>query len=503
MNENAEIKLRPSIERAGGKRTPLTPTNEGKSKLCYDLKEAVLASGLKDGMTISFHHCFREGDSVIGAVLNEIYNLGIRDLTFAPSAVVGLKDVPFIKYINEGMITHIEASGIRGNIGDALISGDINLPEPVILRPHGARPRAIREGKLNIDVAFIAVSASDEYGNCTGLIGKNPCGSLGYSFIDAAFASHVVAITDTLVDFPCIPASISQMYVDRVVKIDSIGDPKLIGVGATRLTRKPRDLQIAEMAADFIRATELYRENLSFQTGVGAISIACTHYLAKHLRADGIKASFALGGITASIIDMYDEGLVKNVLCSQAFDSIAASAVVSRPNVVEIDNEAYSGAYSSGSFLDKLNFGILGALEVDTDFNVNLLTGAKGEMNGGLGGGPDLAYGADVCIVTIPIIRGRIPSIVDKVLTVSVPGNTIACVITQAGIALNPRHKNFELLKRSMEKAGMAYTDISNLRNLSLELTGEPDPIINLGPVVAKVEYRDGTILDEIRKSPD
>ena len=36
----------------------------GKKKLQPGLKAAVEASGLKDGMTISFHHSFREGDQV-------------------------------------------------------------------------------------------------------------------------------------------------------------------------------------------------------------------------------------------------------------------------------------------------------------------------------------------------------------------------------------------------------------------------------------------------------
>lgn len=119
------------------------------------------------------------------------------------------------------------------------------MRHPVILRPHGSRPRAIEAGELNIDVAFIGASASDEYGNATGQIGPNACGSLGYSFIDERNADKVVVITDHLVDFPCVPASISQQYVDVVVKVDEIGDPEKIGKGAARMTKNPRDLMIA------------------------------------------------------------------------------------------------------------------------------------------------------------------------------------------------------------------------------------------------------------------
>ena len=92
------------------------------------------------------------------------------------------------------------------------MTGRFRLDEPAILRPHGARPRAIETGELEIDVAFIAVSASDVYGNCTGQIGTNRCGSLGYSFVDAHNANKVVVITDTLVDYPCCrPVSASSM----------------------------------------------------------------------------------------------------------------------------------------------------------------------------------------------------------------------------------------------------------------------------------------------------
>ena len=129
------------------------------------------------------------------------------------------------------------------------------MDEPVILRTHGARPRAIEAGELEIDAAFIGASAADEYGNATGQIGPNACGSLGYSFIDAYCASKVVVVTDNLVEYPCCPASISQQYVDYVVKVDRIGDPEKIGKGAARMTKNPRDLMIAERAADVIAAS--------------------------------------------------------------------------------------------------------------------------------------------------------------------------------------------------------------------------------------------------------
>jgi len=374
------------------------------------------------------------------------------------------------------------------------------MEKPVILRTHGARPRAIEAGELQIDVAFIGASASDDYGNCTGQIGPNACGSLGYAFVDAHNAGCVVVVTDHLVEYPCLPTSISQQYVDYVVKVGQIGDPEKIGKGAARLTKNPRDLMIAERTADVIAASRLFKDGFSFQTGAGAIAIATTKYLADRMRERGVKASFALGGIPAAIIDMYDEGLVRVVECSQSFDAVAAAAISTRPGVVEIDNADYANAYSKGGFLNREDFGVLGALEVDTDFNVNILTGSSGEMMGGLGGGPDVAGGAAISIVTIPIIRGRTPSIVKKVFTLCTPGETVAAVVTEAGIALNPKHKNYAELKEDLEKTSLKLVTIEELQQLAESLTGVPKPIETSDRVACIVEYRDGTVIDVIRE---
>ncbi len=472
----------------------------GETKLQPTLEDAIRASGLKDGMTISFHHAFREGDYVVGKVLAAIKTLGIKNLRFAPSAVVNLRDFPLTEYVQDGTITRVEASGIRGQLGDGLINGSLQMDQPVILRPHGARPRAIEAGELTIDVAFIAASAADAFGNCTGQTGKNPCGSLGYAFVDAHNADKVIVITDTLVDYPCCPASISQQFVDYVVEVDQIGDPAKIGAGAARLTKNPRDLLIAERIADIIAASRLFKNGYSFQTGAGAISIACTKHLADRARERNIQASFALGGITSVIVDMYDEGLVRVLECSQSFDAVAARAIADRAGVREIDNADYANPFSKGCFLNNLNFGVLAALEVDTDFNVNILTGSSGQMMGGLGGGPDVACGADISIVALPIIRGRTPSIVKKVFTCCTPGDTVACVVTQAGIALNPRHRHYAMLKEDLEKTSLKIVTIQELQQLAQSLTGVPKPIETTDRVVAIVEYRDGTVVDVIRQ---
>ncbi|MFI3250398.1 MAG: citrate lyase subunit alpha [Eubacteriales bacterium] len=466
------------------------------TKLLPDLVTAVEKSGLADGMTISFHHSFREGDLIIGQVLAAIKSLGIKGLCFAPSAVVNIKNPSIVDYIKDGTIRSIQASGIRGELGDAVLSGI--LETPVILRPHGSRPRAIEQGELTIDVAFIGASESDDYGNCTGQRGPNPCGALGYSFVDAMHAHCVVVVTDHLAPYPALPASITQNYVDYVVKVDCIGDPDKIGSGATRATKNPRDLAIAQKTADIMAASRRFVSGFGFQTGAAAISIACTEFLAQHMRDREITAGFALGGITAAIIEMHREGLVDVVACSQSFDSVAARAIAEYPKVVEIDNALYANPWQKGCMLNRETFGVLGALEVDLDFNVNILTGSSGEMMGGLGGGPDVAGGSILSIITLPIIRGRTPSVVEKVFTCCTPGDSVAVVVTEAGIALNPKHDLYEELREDLTKACIPITTIEELHKLAISLTGEPKSVQTTDRVVAIVEYRDGSVLDVI-----
>lgn len=484
-----------SIIRVNKRQSKILP---GESKIQPGIKDAIIACGLRDGMTISFHHHFREGDKVIGLVLSAIKELGIKNLRFAPSAVINIKNPSIVDFVKDGTISRIEASGIRGQLGDAVIEG--LMDEPVILRTHGSRPRAIETGELSIDVAFIAASASDDYGNANGFSGPNACGSLGYAMIDAKSAEKVVVITDTLVDFPCVPASISQHEVDFVVVIEQVGDSNSIGKGAARVTENPRDLLIAKNTANVIANCGYFNDGFTFLTGVGAVSIACIQFMRDKMIEKNIKAGAAIGGIPAAITRLYKEGLVNVVEAVQCFDAESARAVGSSPKICECDNNVYSNIHNKGCMVNKVDIGILSALEVDTDFNVNILTGSSGEMLGGLGGGPDVAAGAQVSIVTIPLFRGRTPSIVKKVFTLCTPGETVALVVTELGVSINPRHKNYEFLKENLSKSNIKIIPIEELQQMAEEITGKPKAIECEDKIVAIVEYRDGTVIDVIKQ---
>lgn len=116
--------------------------------------------------------------------------------------------------IEEGVVTGIQSSGVRGRIGEAISHG--KLKNPAIIRSHGGRVRAIEEGDVHIDIAFIGAPTSDEYGNARAVGGKSDCGVLSYSMVDAKYADNVVVITDCLVPAPNYPPSISMVDVDYV-----------------------------------------------------------------------------------------------------------------------------------------------------------------------------------------------------------------------------------------------------------------------------------------------
>ncbi|MDO4712204.1 MAG: citrate lyase subunit alpha, partial [Peptostreptococcaceae bacterium] len=136
--------------------------NRSESKILGSIKEAIEKSGLKDGMTISFHHHFRNGDYVVNMVMDVIASMGIKDLTICASSLGEAHD-PIIKYIEDGTITGLSSSGVRGKIGEAISYG--KLKNIAYIRSHGGRVRAIESGDVHIDVAFIGAPTSDEYGN--------------------------------------------------------------------------------------------------------------------------------------------------------------------------------------------------------------------------------------------------------------------------------------------------------------------------------------------------
>lgn len=465
-----------------------------ESKLVGSLREAIQRCGLRDGMTISFHHHFRDGDYVANLVMKEVAELGIRDVTIAASSLGAAHD-PIARYIEEGVVTGLQTSGIRGRMGEVVSQG--RLRTPAILRSHGGRVRAIEEGEVHIDVAFIGAPTSDECGNARAVGGRSDCGVLSYAMADAEYADRVVVITDTLVPYPNFPASIHGIDVDYVVKVDEIGDPKKIATAAARMTQNPRDLMMAETAAKVMAATPWFKDGFSFQTGAGGPSLAVNRFIEPLMRERGIRMRWAIGGITGSICELMDKGLVDAILDTQDFDVAAIEHIGKSPRHFEISASEYANPANKGALINKLDFVVLAALEVDTAFNVNVITGSDGVLRGAPGGHPDTAASAKCCIIVTPLTRGRMPTVCESVVTVTTPGDCVDVLVTDYGTAVNPARQD---IVECLDKAGIRHVPIKALQEKAYALLGRPDPLRWKDRVVAILEARDGSILDVVRE---
>jgi len=487
---NGEFDVIPTGKKYAPRIKSVGPKEE---KYTNSLKKSIIKSGLCDGMTISFHHHFRNGDYILNDVLNIIASLGIKNLTLAPSSLAAVHE-PLIRHIENGVVTEILTSGLRGVLASKISSG--LLKKPVIIRSHGGRARAIEAGDIKIDVAFLGTPSADAYGNANSVKGNSTCGSLGYARVDAEYAEHVIIITDCLIDYPNYPASISQKNVDQVVKVNAIGDPDKISTGATRFTKNPKELLMAKNVALIIQKTKYFKDGFSFQTGSGGASLAVTRFLREAMIEKSIKASFVLGGITKPMVEMYEEGLIKTLFDVQSFDKIAAESIQKNEEHFEIDASLYANPHNKGNIVNKLDVVILSALEIDTNFNVNVITGSNGEIMGASGGHSDTAACAKLTVVVAPLFRGRIPTVVKNVHNVITPGSSIDILVTERGIAINPlREDLIELFKDS----SFNITSIQTLEKIARDYCGERKPVKFTDQTVGIIEYRDGTVIDLIK----
>lgn len=457
------------------------------TKIVGSLKDAVALSGLRDGMTVSFHHHLRNGDYVLNMVMDEIAAQGIKGLTVNASSLFDAH-LPLVNHIRNGVVTKILTDYMAAGPGHRISEGIMDTP--VEFRTHGGRAADICSGRTPIDVAFIAAPSSDCMGNCSGRYGKSACGSLGYAIPDAMHAKKVIVITDEIADYPLIGAAIPETCVDMVVKVDEIGNPKGIVSGTTTITRDPVGLVMAKNAAKVIEASGLLKDGFSFQTGAGGASLAAASFLKNIMLEKGIRGSFGLGGITGYMVDMLREGCFEKLMDVQCFDLKAVESIRTDPRHIEIAADRYASAEAKSCAAGNLDVVILGATQIDTDFNVNVHTDSNGYIMGGSGGHSDTAAGSKLSMIIAPMFRARLPIVCDRVTAVSTPGRDIDVLVTQGGIAVNP--KNAELRER-LTAAGLPVIDIRELKEKAEKLTGKPKETGHSDKVVAKIIYRDGS----------
>ena len=464
---------------------------ENGDKRVPDLETALRNCGIADGMVISNHHHLRDGDSVALMALQSAARLGVKDLMWFPSASFPSQQSA-IELMENGIIHHIEGS-MNGPLGDHCTQG--KMRGMGVLRSHGGRWQAIQDGEVHIDIAVIAAPTADAFGNADGSHGKSACGSLGFALADSTYADHVIVVTDNLVPFPCIPWQIQGNHVDYVVEVPSIGDPSKIVSGTTQITRSPDRLRIAEFVARFLRDSGIMRNGFSFQAGAGGITLAFVDYLRRMMKEDGVKARFVRGGSTRYLVELLQEGLTDYILDGQTFDLDGVKSIASDPRHVATSPFTSYNYHGKGNFASMVDAVVLGATEVDINFNANVVTHSDGRLLHGIGGWQN-CLAAGCTILALPSFRDRIPVIVDEVTTLTGPGELIDVVATERGIAINPRRQDL------LDAVKGSSLPIRPIQDIKVEVEricgGKPTRPKHGERPVAVVKWVDGTVLDTI-----
>jgi len=406
---------------------------EDGDKTLPSLKEALIKAGLKDGMTISTHHHLRDGDLVSNQIFKISNELGVKDLVWYPSASFPCHE-PLIEYLENGTIHHIQ--------------------------------------------------------------GQSACGVLGYTKADALFAEKVIIVTDNLVDFPCMPMEIEGNYVDYVVEVDKIGIPEKIVSGTTRITKNPERLEIAEIASRFLLESGILRDKCFVQAGAGGISLAIGQYVHNILRENGWKIQVGFGGSTKYMVSMLKEGTMEHIMDAQAFDLDAVRSISENPNHHRYPVFNAYNFHSKGNLNSMMDISILGATEVDVNFNGNVVTHSDGYLLHGIGGWQNCLHAKNV-ILPLPLVRHGIPVIRDEVTTIVGPGELIDVIITTFGIAINPRRTD---LLEKMKNSDLPIKTIEELKNEAERICGKPEKPEFTDKIVAAVKWVDGTVIDVVRQ---
>ena len=480
----------------GRKHSPKIPSNsdfpDDGNKLKSSLKEALIAAGLKDGMTISSHHHLRNGDHLANQVFDIAREMGVKNLRWFPSASFPVHE-HLIQYLEDGTIHHIEGS-MNGPLGKFVSEG--KMKGTAVLRSHGGRYQAVQDGEVEIDIAVIGAPTADFFGNANGLYGNSACGLLGFALADSQYADKVIVVTDNLVDFPCIPWQIQGNYVDYTVVVDSLGDSSQIISGTTEITKSPDRLLLAELTAKFCDAAGIIKDGFSFQSGAGGTSLAVGEYFRKIMKEKNIKARFARGGSNKYLVSMLEEGLVDYILDGQTFDLEGVRSMAENPAHTWTSPFTSYNYHSKGNFAGMVDVVILGATEVDLNFNANVVTHSDGYLLHGIGGWQNCLFSKTV-ILPVPLFRDRIPVIKEEVTTLCGPGELIDVIVTERGIAVNPIRTD---LIEKVKNSGLPLKSIEELYNEGIKICGVPAKPKTGEKIIAGIKWVDGTLIDVVRE---
>jgi citrate lyase subunit alpha/citrate CoA-transferase len=313
--------------------------------------------------------------------------------------------------------------------------------------------------------------------------------------VDSLYADRVIIATDNLVTFPCVPWQIQGNNVDFVVELDQIGDPSKIVSGTTQLTRSPDRLYIAELAAKFVAAAGIMRDGFSFQAGAGGTALAFAIFLKEMMVKSGVKARFVRGGSTRYLVEMLEDGLTDFILDGQTFDLEGVRSMRENPGHLNTSPFTSYNWHGKGSFASMVDAVVLGATEVDVNFNANVVTHSDGKMLHGIGGWQNCLF-SKCTILPIPAFRDRIPVIVDEVTTLVGPGELVDVIVTERGIAINPARTD---LIEATRGSGLPIRPIREIKAEVDRLTGgPPEKPQRSDEVIGVIKWVDGTVLDSI-----
>ncbi|MDX5383367.1 MAG: citrate lyase subunit alpha, partial [Rhodobacterales bacterium] len=198
------------------------------------------------------------------------------------------------------------------------------------------------------------------------------------------------------------------------------------------------------------------------------------------------------------IVALHRAGLVERLWNVQSFDLDAVDSYANDPRHRGMSASRYANPARGDAIVNALDVMILGATEVGADFDVNVTTGSDGAIMGGSGGHADAAAGAKLAIVVSPLATRGWPRLVERVTCRTTPGAHIDAVVTEAGIAINPRRAD---LAERARHAGLPVMTLDAMRALCPPPPEVPRPAPD-APVVAVCEYRDGSVIDLVRRQP-
>ena len=152
--------------------------------------------------------------------------------------------------------------------------------------------------------------------------------------------------------------------------------------------------------------------------------------------------------------------------------------------------------HGKGNFALFVDVVILGATEVDVNFNANVVTHSDGYLLHGIGGWQNCLFSKTV-ILPIPLFRDRIPIIRDEVTTICGPGELIDVIVTERGIAINPRRKD---LLDAVKNSQLPICTIEELKEKAEKICGKPEPVEFGERVIAAIKWVDGTVIDVVKQ---